>query len=148
MKSTVYLNYFVVSGAAVQLVQSMHYDFVHGGQTCHPLFHLQLDSDTIPTDDLRELGVDIEKLRLPEAANECWVTTRIPTADMTFPSVLYCLAGDHLPEGIFSQFAQKSRSIQERLPILEFEELRKSLTLGPLHFKSSHWFAHMFAGNN
>lgn len=147
-KSTVYLNYFVVSEDAVQLVQSMHYDFVKGGQNGHPMFHLQLDTDTIPANDLHELGMDTEKLKLPNAENECWVTTRIPTSDMTLPSVLYCLAGDHLPEPIFSQFAQKTRTIQDRFPRLEFEALKKSIAAVPPHFKSSHWFAHMFAGNN
>lgn len=146
-KSIVYLNYFVVSDAGVQLVQSMHYDFVQGGQTGHPIFHLHLDTKTLEFEDLREMGVDVEQLHLPEAANECWLTTRIPTADMTFPSVLYCLAGDHLPGGIFSQFSERSRAIQERMPALEFQPLKESLRTSA-HFKSSHWFAHMFQMRN
>jgi hypothetical protein len=99
-KSTVYLNYFVVSNTEAVLAQALHYDFVDGGQNDHPFFHAQLDVQPIGQDDLRSTGFDL-LLKLPEPSNECWVTTRIPTPDMTFPSVLYCLVADHLGGVIF-----------------------------------------------
>ncbi|HKW76716.1 MAG TPA: hypothetical protein VJN64_14390 [Terriglobales bacterium] len=148
LKSTVYVNYFVVSDPAVYLVQCLHYDFVRGGQKSHPLFHLQLDSEMIPDDRLLELGLNLDEVRRESAARECWITTRIPTADMTFPSVLYCIAGDHLPEAVFTQFAQQSNKIRERLPVLDFAELKSSMESSPRHFKSFHWFAHMFNERN
>jgi hypothetical protein len=147
-KSTVYLNYFVISDATVKLVQAMHYDFEHGGQADHPYFHLQLDNKMIPVDDLRNAGFNPDETNLLQDLDECWVTTRIPTADMTLPSVLYSLAADHLGTGIFADFERKTRSIHDRLPVLDFDLLKKSLGSSSAHFKSSHWFAHMFQGQN
>ncbi len=142
MKSTVYLNYFVVSNSIADLVQALHYDFVEGGQACHPFFHVQLSDEPIPEEDLRSTGFDLE-VRSPARPNQCWVTTRIPTPDMTLASVLYSLVADHLEEDTFSQFAKNVHSIQERLPSPSFDPLRKSLEQSMAHFKSSHWFAHM-----
>jgi hypothetical protein len=137
-QSTVYANYFVVSEAKAHLVQSLHYDFVAGGQTCHPLFHVQLTHELI---DLEGIEVDIE-LKLQDDPSLCWVTTRIPTSDMTLASVLYCLVADHLSEGIFREFEKHFLSIQERLPRLSYGPLKDSVSNSE-HFKSSHWFAHM-----
>lgn len=141
-RSTVYLNYIVVSNSQARLVQSLHYDFVEGGQANHPFFHVQLTDEPIPEADLRVTGFDLE-LKLPEPSNECWVTSRIPTCDMTLVSVLYCLVAHHLEEAIFRQFAERVDSIQERLPPPNFEALKGSLQQPSPHFKSSHWFAHM-----
>ena len=141
-KSSVYLNYFVVSDSAADLVQSMHYDFVDGGQADHPFFHLQLTDELIPESDLRSTGFDLE-IRLLKQPNECWVTTRIPTPDMTLASVLYCVVADHLGAVSFKQFAENVHSIQDRLPPPSFEALKKSLQKTSVHFKSCHWFAHM-----
>ena len=141
-KSTVYLNYLVVSNSGTVLVQSLHYDFVQGGQANHPFFHVQLDTEPIPDNELRSRGFDIE-LNLPNQLNECWVTTRIPTPDMTIASVLYCLIADHLGADIFKQFAERVHSIQDRLPLLSFDPVKNSLQRSDGHFKSSHWFAHM-----
>jgi len=139
-KSTVYLNYFVVSDTTTQLVQSLHYDFVDGGQLNHPFFHVQLSDEVIPDPDLRSTGFDRE-INMPED-NHCWVTTKIPTPDMTLASVLYCLVADHLPAGIFTGFAAQMISIQERLPRPKFDRLKDSLKSTSQDFKSSHWFAH------
>lgn len=141
-KSTVYVNYFVVADSGAKLVQSLHYDFVDGGQDDHPFFHVQLTDELIPTDDLRNAGFD---LSVAASANECWVTTRIPTPDMTLASVIYCLMADHLGALGFSQFAQDVESIQNRIPAPSFEPIRKSLAQFTAHFKSSHWFSHMNA---
>jgi len=141
-KSTVYLDYFVVANSAASLAQSLHFDFVDGGQADHPFFHVQLGDEGIPHDDLRSAGFDLQ-LNVPQQSNECWVTTRIPTPDMTLASVLYCLVANHLQTGIFRQFAEKISSIQDRLPHPVFEKLRMSFQESSVHFKSSHWFAHM-----
>jgi hypothetical protein len=141
--STVYVNYFVVSDPDVKLVQSLHYDFVDGGQDDHPLFHVHLTDELIPEDDLRSTGFEYS---VPPSANECWVATRIPTPDMTFASVIYCLVADHLGEERFRQFAEKVESIQTRIPVANFEPIMKSLNVSTEHFKSSHWFSHMNAG--
>jgi hypothetical protein len=142
-KSTVYLNYLIVSNSIAHLVQSLHYDFVAGGQLDHPLFHVQLTLELIPETDLLNEGEGFyDKLRLPRR-RECWVTTRIPTPDMTLPSVLYCLVADHLESGIFKQFAEKVESmLQDQLPPPNCDTLWTSLRKSSVHFKSSHWFAH------
>jgi len=139
-KSTVKLNYIVVSNCTPRLVQSLHYDFVEKGQKDHPFFHVHLTDGRIPEDDLRNAGFE---LQLPEQPSECWVTTRIPTPDMTFASVLYCVVADHLGAGHFKEFAKRVDSIQGRLPHAGFDALKESLRKSPKHFKSSHWFAHM-----
>lgn len=141
-RSIVRLNYFVISDATAQLAQSLHFDFVEGGQPDHPFFHVQLSDELIPEDKRQSARFDLAVLSsgLP---NECWVTTRIPTSDMTLTSVLYCLAADHLGGVIFSQFARRVDSIKDRLPALRFEALRNSVQKSSVHFKSFHWFAHM-----
>jgi hypothetical protein len=141
-KSSVYLNYVVVGDGMAELVQSLHYDFVAGGQDDHPFFHLQLTGEAIPEADRREAGFELP-LEIPNPPSRCWVTTRIPTPDMTLASVLYCVVADHLGAGIFREFARKVEAIQDRLPIPGFEDLRDSLLPSVKHFKSSHWFAHM-----
>jgi hypothetical protein len=140
-KSTVYLNYIVVSDSAAHLAQSLHFDFVEGGQTDHPIFHVQLTDELLPEADLRSMGCDLD-LKLTEPSPECWVTTRIPTSDMTFASVLYCIVADHLGTHFFRHFAERVDSIQEQLPQPSFDALKKSFQESSLTFKSSHWFAH------
>lgn len=144
-RSTVYVNYIVVAGPGAKLVQALHYDFAEHGQNDHPFFHVQLTDELIPEADLRATGYDLDLPR-PMEASECWVTTRIPTPDMTLASVLYCLIADHLGEARFAQFSHTVGSIEERLPPPAFQSIKKSLERYPKHFKSSHWFAHMRAG--
>lgn len=147
-KSTVYLNYFVISSSGGRLVQSMHYDFVHGGQADHPYFHLQFDTDMISAGEFQSIGFDTSAIQVPEEDNESWVTTRIPTADMTLSSVLYSVVADHLGTSRFVEFAKKTDALYGRLPTLDFGYLKKSLEKEFAHFKSMHWFAHMFAQKN
>ena len=141
-KSTVYLNYLVVVNSIAHLAQSLHYDFEVGGQIDHPLFHLQLTLEPIPENDLLNKDEDFYyKLRIPRGHGG--VTTRIPTSDMTFTSVLYCLVADHLGAGIFKDFTDNiDSSLIDRLPLAKFDTLLTSLQKSPSHFKSSHWFAH------
>jgi len=139
-QSTVSLNYIVVSHSSAKLVQSLHYDFVDTGQEDHPFFHVHLTGELIPQDDLLNAGFE---LNLPEPPNECPVTTRIPTPDMTLTSVLYCIVADHLGAVHFKEFAEKVDPIQGRLPHPGFDALKRSLQTSSKHFKSSHWFAHM-----
>ncbi len=141
MRSTVYLNYFVAADSMGKLVQSLHYDFVDGGQANHAFFHAQLNDKSIPEGDLRSIGFELQ-LDVPDQSVQTCADTRVPTPDMTLASVLYCLAADHLAE-IFSQFAESVNAVQDRLPPVRFEALKNSLSKSSGHFKSSHWFAHM-----
>jgi hypothetical protein len=141
-KSTVRLNYIVVSDASGKLVQSLHFDFDQAGQADHPFFHVQLGDELISPGEYPAGHLDFEWESPPEPS-ECYVTARIPTSDMTLTSVLYCLAADHLNGDIFKQFALKVDPIQDRLPPLRFEALKNSVAKAAFHFRSSHWFAHM-----
>jgi hypothetical protein len=147
-KSTVYLNYLVVSNNRARLAQSLHFDFDANArvQHPHPLFHVQLHLELVrfSADELRSMGFDAE-VDVPRDPNECWVTTRIPTPDMTLPSVLYCLVADHLDASIFKDFSDDVYSIlRDRLPPPNFDSVKESLRTSPDHFKSSHWFAYLF----
>jgi hypothetical protein len=143
-KSTVYINYFVETHTSTTLAQALHFDFVDPGQTDHPFFHVQLSDELIPNVDLNGAGFD---LNLSPQPSQCWVTTRIPTPDMTLASVLYCLVADHLGAAKFVQFSEAIQSIENRLPAPAFDSIKRSIGRAPLHFKSSHWFAHMRANN-
>jgi hypothetical protein len=141
-KSTVYLNYFTVTGDEARLAQSLHFDFDDKAQGGHPFFHLQLTDELIPDADRQSARFNLQVHASPEQQNECSVTTRIPTPDMTLTSVLYCLAADHLRADTFQKFAEQVEPIQNRLPVLRFEALKASVAKSPAHFKSCHWFAH------
>jgi hypothetical protein len=130
----------VVENSRSRLVQALHYDFVEPGQGGHPFFHAQLTNEAIPDADLRSVDCQLE-LELQADSDDCVVTTRIPTPDMTLASVLYCLVADHLDATRFAEFAGRVHAIQNRLPAPGFESIRRSLE-GATHFKSSHWFAH------
>lgn len=142
-KSTVHLNYIVVSAGAGKLAQSLHFDFDENGQIDHPFFHLQLTDEPIAADECMAAHVDFEMQETDRT--ECYVTTRIPTCDMTLTSVLYCVAADHLGGTIFNGFAQRVDAMQDRFPPLRFEALKNSVAETSVHFKSIHWFAHMRA---
>ena len=141
-KSTVQLNYIVVADGVGRLAQALHFDFDQAGQRDHPFFHVQLTDELIAAAECLVGHVDFD-IQPPSERSECYVTTRIPTCDMTLASVLYCLAADHFGGAIFNQFAQEVLSIEDRLPPLRFDALKKSVDTSPLHFKSVHWFAHM-----
>jgi hypothetical protein len=143
IKSTVYINYLLVTDLKADLAQALHYDFDANANPIypHPLFHMQLTWDFIPEEELRNANAAFNLELNPPASNSCWVTTRIPTPDMTFPSVLYCLVADHLEPPIFKDFASKVHPIlKEKLPPPSFEAIKRSLVESPGHFKSSHWF--------
>jgi len=144
-KSTVYVNYLIVSNSKAKLVQSLHYDFDANARPTypHPIFHVQLNVEFVrfSENELRSMGFDAE-LDVPQEHNECRVTSRIPTPEMTFPSVLYCLVADHLGAGIFKDFAEDvDPMLKEQLPHPDIALLKTSLRESPAHIKSSHWFA-------
>lgn len=152
-KSTVHMDYLVSSdddssrSSKTILIQSLHFDFEEKGQKGHPFFHLQLDMEPVDPHELIE-AIDLElEVTVPGASRDCQFTTRIPTAEMTFTSVLYSLMAEHIGSEkaeIFKEFAAKVDAIEKRLPPLKFDALKTSLNKSST-FKSSHWFAHMFA---
>jgi hypothetical protein len=146
-KSTVRLNYIVVVNDVGKLAQALHFDFDENGQADHPFFHAQLTDEPISAEECLTGHLDFE-LQSSADRNDCHLTVRIPTCDMTLHSVLYCLAADHFGGPIFSQFAKKVDAMHDRLPPLRFDALRESVATSPKHLKSIHWFAHMRASVN
>ena len=107
-------------------MQSLRFDFDEKGQLDHAFFHVHLSDELIAEGERLSAHFEVP-VQNPTQPNECWVTTRIPTPDMTLTSVLFCLAGDHLRTDIFGQFVERVDPIQARLPPLRFEALKNSV---------------------
>jgi hypothetical protein len=112
---------------------------------CHPLFHAQLCSDHIALDGFSagEIGFEYQ---IDPAPASCFRDARIPTSDMTLPSVLLCLAADHFEKPFFCQFREEATVLQQTLPRPAFNSLRQSIAAAPDHLRSSHWFSHTVNG--
>lgn len=142
--SNVHLDYYDASGPGLRHLHSIHFDFT-GEEPQHPLFHAQLCPETAEVSpEMREaLELPLEPVL---QRSTCFREARIPTADMTFASVLLCLAADHLqdkPE-IFTEFRRNVQLIQDKMPLPSSARTAKSIeNCAGRHMRSSHWFAHM-----
>ncbi|MGO8733162.1 MAG: hypothetical protein ACLQVM_10245 [Terriglobia bacterium] len=139
--STVHVSYFKIEQDTAALLHSIHFDF-DGEKDLHPVFHAQLCPETIQlsANDAEALEFSFSQ---DFAKAICFKDARIPTPDMTFPSVLLCLAADHMPTLFFREFMESVRGIHKRMPLPPFENLKKSIAKEPGHLRSFHWFAHM-----
>jgi hypothetical protein len=88
---------------------------------------------------LQALKIDFN---LPGPRPKCVRNARIPTCDMTFPSVLVALAADHIGGEHFNTFRNRASELQEEMPLPLIEKLRKSLKAESRDLRSTHWFAH------
>jgi hypothetical protein len=140
-KSTVLVNYFEVNGQSARHLHSMHFDF-EGAQDNHPVFHAQLCTDrvAVPEQHARKLAFEYQ---LDEAIPTCFQRARIPTSDMTFASVLLCIAADHLEPKFFKEFLQAVVDIQAKMPLPPCSQTRDSITATAGQLRSYNWFAHM-----
>jgi len=140
-KSTVRVTYYRLSANHTRFVLGMHFDYTPG-QTMHPVFHMQTTNEqpVLNEDTVRDLGFtspisDSQAVSLRDV--------RIPTCDMTLPSVLLCLAANHLSPASFTEFLGKVRAHLRILPRPELGRLMESILADSTHLCSSHWFAHM-----
>jgi hypothetical protein len=140
-KSTVHVDHYAIRDESAALLHTIHFDF-DGERDCHPLFHAQLCKDRIVLDDVTAQEVEFE-FDVKEAEVSCFRDTRIPTPDMTFPSVILCLAADRFQKSFFSDFRNKTVDLQKSMPRPLFSSLSDSVKKEADHFCSSHWFAHM-----
>ncbi|HUN98533.1 MAG TPA: hypothetical protein VMU69_20165 [Bradyrhizobium sp.] len=143
MRSSVHLSYYRVKGKEAKLLHNVHFDY-DGEQDYHPVFHVQLCKDDVvlPKEITRKLEFQYKR-----GNNEytCYRDARIPTSDMTFASVLLCLAADHLVQGpFFKNIFDSVCAHQEEMPRPKFAKTKASIAKTPNHLGSSHWFAHMF----
>jgi hypothetical protein len=126
-RSTVRVNYFKVSEGNAQLLQSIHFDF-GPSQHRHPVFHAQLTNECVSLSEEVAAQLEFGFRQLPCAT--CFKEARIPTSDMTLPSVLLCLAADHF-ESEFEPFFDTVLELQKTLPQPVFEKTRASLQTTP-----------------
>ena len=140
VSSCIHSDYYLVQGGAANFLQSVRFDF-EGTKDCHPLFHAQLNADRIALAGFtaKEIGFEYQ---IDPAPWTCFRDARIPTSDMTLPSVLLCLAADHFGKIFFCQFREEAMALQEALPHPAINSLSQSLMDAPRHIRSSHWFAH------
>ena len=142
-KSTVCVCYLASDNGQLKLLQSIHFDF-DGPQDNHPVFHAQLTHEAIPVppEQAKEIGFEHAD-DIPNVP--CFKGARIPTSDMTFSSVLLCIAADHLPAEFVRNYMQTLSGLEGDLPTLGCDELRGSIGSEFVHFKSRHWLSHMTA---
>lgn len=144
-KSSVRVSYFKVQNNQAQLLQNVHYDYAPGdddsaqGQETHPLFHAQVNNEPLhpPLSNAEDLEFQFE---IQPSAQPWFNHARIPTSDMSFPSVLLCLAADHFEAQFFHDFYRKVCDCQAKMPHPRFDPLRQRLSCEPQHFRSSQWF--------
>lgn len=142
LSSVVQVSYLDVEDGHARLLQSFHFDY----DPCrrdHAIFHAQVTDRCInlKPDDTEALKIDFT---LPDnSLSACLRSSRIPTCDMTFPSVLVSLAADHLGGAFFSQFWKRACELQQMMPLPEIQNLRHSLEAQSNNLRSSHWFGHM-----
>jgi len=142
-RSTVRVSYFNIENGLAQLLHSVHFD--HGDEEAgHPVFHAQLTRERISLPE--ETAGELE-FEFPEGeVAEVFKNARIPTSDMTLPSVLLCLAADHFKGEFFVDFLARVKELQANMPQPIFAQTKQSLRTFPDHLRSSHWFAHCTQG--
>jgi len=140
LTSVVQVNYLSVDERRASLLQAFHFDY-NPCQRDHALFHAQLTDECfeIPSTDIDSLKIDFA---MPERATPRIRCARIPTCDMTFPSVLVCLAADHIGGVLFQGFRSKASELQKKMPYPLITKLKRSLGTDSMDLRSSHWFAH------
>jgi hypothetical protein len=141
LSSAVQVDYYDVKDNTATFIQGMHFDY-GPGEPRHPFFHAQNTSGPIELErqERSEIRFTYDVVR---DKVECFKDARIPTSDMTFPSVLLCLAADHFAPTFFMDFRKIVCKYQEQMPQPNFPELKTSLAAESGHLRSSHWFAHM-----
>ncbi len=142
LSSTVQVNYLDVVDCQARLLQAFHFDY-DPCQRDHAVFHAQITDECIDVSATEADALKMDFLLPEETCAPRLRSARIPTCDMTFPSVLVCLAADHLGGFFFHQFRTRACELQQRMPLPLIPKLRRSLAVEPGDLRSSHWFAHV-----
>jgi hypothetical protein len=142
VRSTVHVSYFSADRQNPAHLQSMHFDY-GDEQACHPVFHVQSCPEMV---ELSQDDAEALEFEFPKDIGDaiCFKYARIPTSDMTFSSVLLCLAADHMRPEFFSEFMKSVRDVHRRMPLPSFKRLQSSIANEPNHLRSFHWYAHMW----
>ena len=138
LQSNVEVSYINTNLDSPKLMQSIHYDY-NPDQPEHALFHMQV------TDKCVSLGGDNGDLEYsPPISGDVrsLETARFPTPDMTFASVLVCLAADHFVPNEFWDFRIHAKEFQKSIPKPDVSKLYSSFESEPNSVRSWHWFSH------
>jgi hypothetical protein len=142
LSSIVSVNYFDISAENTRLLQAFHFDY-NPCQRDHALFHMQVTNTCITLSGNEAEALKVE-FSIPQNANpKCLRSARVPTCDMTLPSVLLCLAADHIGGSFFTDFLERVRELQVKMPQPLIGKLRRSLGATPENLHSSNWFMHL-----
>lgn len=81
------------------------------------------------------------QITVPEAA-EVFKGARIPTSDVSLPSVFVSLAADHIGGEKFHEYLQGVCALQPALPLPRIDKFAESLGVQLNNIRGSHWFMH------
>lgn len=139
LKSSIHVCYYSVHGNNAHFQHGIHFDY-GPAQDLHPLFHAQLCLDDIDLSPQHRSELAFE-WTVKRGSPSCFREARIPTSDMTFPSLLLCLAADHL-QSSFLVFRDRVTHHQAKLPQPVCSTTTESVTAEKSNLRSHHWFAH------
>ena len=136
--SIVHVNYLsrVANTNEVELLESVHYDFIHPSAS-HPLFHAQICDDLIPIDSMNPPF----KYSLRNDLKNRFKHFRIPTAHMNLPSVLLSMIADHSPpdSSDLKDFISAIKNISD-LPNPNFANFNLEIKNNKFGFNSLYWY--------
>ena len=136
-RSNVRVLYLNMNGTSGEPLLALHYDFVLPIQSAHPVFHAQFGAGDFLPRDLEEVGFRAT-IEAPPTGT-LYSSVRIPTACMSFGSVLLGLAADHLEPLIFGRVLKLVRSSKLSSWNAACDALQDSLRDGN-YLPSHHWY--------
>jgi hypothetical protein len=138
--SNVHVNYLTISRSGVaRVIENIHYDFEADSGVAHPVFHAQFANNEVSDEAGRlTVGFDYGINSMERFAR--YKNMRVPTAHMNIPSVLLCLAADHMKWTFFQELIVEIRSGNPTLPEAACQRMRKSFAGGQDFCKSIHWY--------
>jgi hypothetical protein len=138
--SNVHVNYMTVSPTGTaRVIENIHYDFEAIPGDAHPFFHAQFANNEV-SDQLGRSVVGFEYGIDSRDRSTRYKNMRIPTAHMNVPSVLLCLAADHMKGANFQELIEHVRRSNHSLPGASCQRMRESFANGKDFCKSFHWY--------
>lgn len=142
LNSSVTVNYFELGrngdNVAMNLLESLHYDYRDPADPGHPLFHAQLSNRTIDEEFLLRSELCKRYLIRLGTLSARLKNIRIPTAHMGLASVLVGLMADHSPSNLGDVIAAVYAA---KLPKPYCHGLNKKIAGDACSFSSTHWYA-------
>lgn len=139
-KSTIEVAYTHDKLSEIDFILGMHYDYEFDSKTSeplprHPLFHAQV------TNELRALGPYLKDDIAATISREIYFpATRIPTAHLSFTSVLINLAADIFTEVEFNKFIAFVRGKTE-FPKMENQPFSRRVEKNMANMRACAWYA-------